>query len=522
MTNSMQGIYSPLPQSLSDSDSDKEISMEPICDNYRKKTAPVYRQNGHSIQIKDDIIKIKRGASKMSTTRKVAFVCSIILCFLPIIIFLWVLPCSELHTCPVKIKDWTYQQEDVELVGEIHLVDGLYKTNLNLAILYKGSYHSPKLLKHGVLSFIGTTGAVAWDFQQETEPHQMNCTVIDVDSNGNFDCLVVDDKGLKAIETVSGQALWHAHSAEEKKTVRDLSLPVAIPDLNNDGVDELLSVFERKSFLVLSGKTGRALAYIQVPGCVEISKLFLNVHLRYLCKNGTLYEVTIDAIQKFIADSRFKISPHKINYGINENVYMAGNMRLTVTNGEDCPKCRSIITLTDENNKLVKSWPFDNAYILDPKFLFFDSAKTKSDSSKGRVNGFIVKIWQWSERYRKLRPSARIHKRNVLMINVNETYFVREISERVALVMLNDTNNIINVSYTEISQICDGNSDNCQPSYANQKDSLLIADIDRDGSKELVSYYSTYLKKNDDWRLISYLKVLRLEEELPKLYGAKK
>lgn len=57
---------------------------------------------------------------------------------------------------------------------------------------------------------------------------------------------------MKAIETVSGQALWHAHSSEEKKLIRNLDLPIAIPDLNNDDVVELLSVFEKVVFYFLS------------------------------------------------------------------------------------------------------------------------------------------------------------------------------------------------------------------------------------------------------------------------------
>lgn len=75
MAHSMQGIYSPLPQSLSDSDSEKELSMEPICTSYNSKNTnnfeDTYRQNGHSIRLDEDIVKIKRGASKMSTARKV-------------------------------------------------------------------------------------------------------------------------------------------------------------------------------------------------------------------------------------------------------------------------------------------------------------------------------------------------------------------------------------------------------------------------------------------------------------------
>lgn len=80
------------------------------------------------------------------------------LCFLPIIIFLWVLPCSELHTCPVKISNWQREHEGVEFKGPISRVEGAYETNHNLAVMYKSSFNSWKSCKYGVVSFIGLTG----------------------------------------------------------------------------------------------------------------------------------------------------------------------------------------------------------------------------------------------------------------------------------------------------------------------------------------------------------------------------
>lgn len=53
---------------------------------------------------------------------------------------------------------------------------------------------------------------------------------------------------MKVIETVSGEALWHAHSSESsevKNWIRNVGLPVVISDLNNDGVEELLSIFKK-------------------------------------------------------------------------------------------------------------------------------------------------------------------------------------------------------------------------------------------------------------------------------------
>jgi hypothetical protein len=59
---------------------------------------------------------------------------------------------------------------------------------------------------------------------------------------------------------------------------------------------------------------------------------------------------------------------------------------------------------------------------------------------------------------------------------------------------------------------------------------VLIADLDQDGSQELISYLTTYTTDNPDgsstasdaskWHLQSRVRVVQLEAELPKLYEA--
>ncbi|XP_076272239.1 uncharacterized protein LOC143203819 [Rhynchophorus ferrugineus] len=529
MAHSMQGIYSPLPQSISDSDSEKEISMEPLCTKYepKNKFENVYRQNGHGVQLEDDVIKIKRGASKMSTARKIAFVSSIILCFLPIIIFLWVLPCTELHTCPVKILNWKYQQSEIELKGPIYLVNGVYKSNYNLAVMYKGSFNSPKALKNGVISFMGLTGSVAWDFQQEVEPLKIDCGSIDTNGDGNLDCLLLDKKGLKAIETISGQALWHAHSAEEKALISNLDMPVVITDLNKDGIAELLCIFDKTSMLVLSGKTGRALANIQVRHCEQIKDLCKidgspEIFSYYCIANSSmdLHHASLSEIEKSFANPQYVMKVTIINEYQETDIYTAGNRRLRINNSIYCTECKSFMSLMGmDSNEVLKSWSFPNAFIMNPKPFSFKPSETKRAQLKGHLNGFIVKIWQWSEHYRRLRP---VNKRSVQPTNSSEAFFSTEVSERVVLITFNETDvQVINASFTEINQVCRMEETNCQPDVENQRDSLLVADIEHDSSTELVSFYSSYTKRGGDWHLTSYVKVLRLEEELPKLYAAK-
>lgn len=53
---------------------------------------------------------------------------------------------------------------------------------------------------------------------------------------------------------------------------------------------------------------------------------------------------------------------------------------------------------------------------------------------------------------------------------------------------------------------------------------VLLADLDKDGSQDLITYLVTYVpsEKTADsptsWSLVSQIRVIRLEHELPKLY----
>lgn len=55
--------------------------------------------------------------------------------------------------------------------------------------------------------------------------------------------------------------------------------------------------------------------------------------------------------------------------------------------------------------------------------------------------------------------------------------------------------------------------------------SVLLTDLDQDGSHELISFSTTYLNYKDrilpskeTWKLVSKVRLIRLESELPKLY----
>lgn len=79
----------------------------------------------------------------MSNTRKLCFIVSIIACIVTVILFIWILPCSDNHSCPAKSErmhthNWLRSYERVELKGAINVVHGLRGRSMNLVFMYRG------------------------------------------------------------------------------------------------------------------------------------------------------------------------------------------------------------------------------------------------------------------------------------------------------------------------------------------------------------------------------------------------
>ncbi|CAH1101524.1 unnamed protein product [Psylliodes chrysocephalus] len=533
MSHSSQGVYIPLPQSLSDSDSEKEEKSNYISNGVNSSKIKFSQpKNGHTQmhEYEDNIGKIKNLNRKLSTRRRAALVFSIFLCFLPIVVFLWILPCQDTNTCSLKIGNWESIHENLELMGPINLVRGIFHKNWNLALIYKGSYSNPKSFKNGVISLLGNNGAVAWDFQQQSYPHEINCTTIDVESNGYYDCLVVDSRGLKVIETISGEALWHAHSIEQK-SIPELEMPIKIEDFDNDGTNELLAVYKKSDLLIISGKTGQALSNIKLPSICSSIKLLKTGNLnsiKYICSKTegikATYETSMSDIKSYYLNSGANIKLNVVENEDNSTFYQAGDKKLIIENLNICPICQSVVTLYSSNNTKLHLWKFDNAVVMNPIPFTFPSSRPLY-SFETYIHGFILKMWYWQDNSLKLSPVTRIYKRNVPVHN--ETFHLNKVSERIILIILKENDvQIENVSLTDIYLICNGpQHNNCQPDFNNQKDSLLIADLDFDNSLELISYSSSYKKidinGDDTWHLTSKINVFRLESEFPKLLEIK-
>lgn len=93
----------------------------------------------------------------------------------------------------------------------------------------------------------------------------------------------------------------------------------------------------------------------------------------------------------------------------------------------------------------------------------------------------------------------------------------------------NDTR-IENISHNNVVQFCRNEQNSvitCQPSLANQANSVNIVDIDQDGSQELISFTSSFVQNSEestpeDWRLVTYVRLLRLQPtDLSNFYKSK-
>lgn len=539
---SSQGIYAPLPQSLSDSDSEKDMPISRPKFTDRNIQNGIHENSHHNGFMRPlqmmKVPEVRKITPNMSTKRKLCFTFSIALCFLTIIIFLWVLPCSESGTCPVKISNWENQHDGIELTGKINVVNSAFKSTLNLALFYKRNLNSPES-QSGVISVLGNNGAVAWYIPQVGTPTDLNCYLIDVNGDDINDCLMLGEIGLESFDPISGTIYWHAHNHTESRVISGLDFPVILQDLNYDNINEILttrnSYNEQSQFVIISGKSGMLMGQISVGHCLEVHIMEITAtYVVYSCRNNnetTYHQISLsEVISKIFNRSDILNSP-KTNFTVPPNAgYNLNGRRLIINNIGTCPRdCRVDITLVDEKSgRNIISWSYQSSYALTPASFSFKATKANLESLKGHINGFILKLWQWygyKPKEKKRRYNSNITKR---LVGTNGTIQVNSIMERVVLITFNNTNfHVINASLTEITQLCfpENYKFHCQPSLENQNNSLLISDLDMDGSQELVSYSSTFVKKNDlkeNWQLVSNMKVIRLEAELPKLYEVTK
>ncbi|XP_021937784.1 uncharacterized protein LOC110838674 isoform X3 [Zootermopsis nevadensis] len=583
----------------------------------------------HESTVGDDISVIKPDGSlphhmePMSPLRKVSFILSILLCGLTIVVFLWVLPC-DCATCPSVplksgTKSWERTLRGLELKGGISVVAGVPGRGRNLVFLAQGDIINAAQTdqnlrdfpasRGGLVSLIGSTGEVAWYIRFLRTLHTMDCSLIDVTGDGAEDCIVVGTgKLLAAVDPIPGNIVWYLHNHQNSnRSAVDLEFPIVLPDLDGDGVRELVTacsfndtserpatLSDRNNFIIISGKMGRIIGEaVNLSSCAHIQDFSVDEkwNIVYTCQEAnkeastgiiSVQELYANATHKQLNVSTYLQSPPLRQYqvmGVSSTVKKVNGRWLTLMNEGHCPNhCNVTVKVTDErrDNETVWNFQHDNTYGMVPAVLVFNnhSGTSTSGALVEPVSGFVLKFWTWTSTNSHM-PSSMLKqsdtmstmssnplfryrlKRSVRYRHLGGERFIRsvitplkqsvrngsdiqvdfhQLKERVVLYTFNATDNhIVNASLNDVTQLCfrHGPSEEdqfCQPDLSFQEQSLLIADLDQDGSQELISYLTTYTTNNPEgssvaldaskWHLQSRVRVVRLEAELPKLYEA--
>lgn len=375
MPESPQGIYAPLPQSLTDSDSEEElhnstasnatarrqsIYPEQYRNNIRISEGGTHIGEGTEITINsnmrrslhcgdstddnrygmfsdltdDNIAILQKTPTKpsMSFLRKCCFIFSIQMCFVTVFVFIWALPCSDQLACPVRNEEirthkWIREYEDIELKGMINVVDGRRGRSKNLVLMYRidkimkdqnVTWHR----KNGIICLVGGNGQVAWFDEMVFEPKAIDCNLIDANQDGSLDCIVVDEYShVGCINPVTGEWIWHSVLQEKNILPSDLyDFPLVLRDLNRDKVPELLVVSSlntnlSNNLVIINGANGQQYSQIYTDSeCDIIHKLQidLNQGVSYSCITNASYEKT-KFLEKLAPQLALKINFTKLS-----------------------------------------------------------------------------------------------------------------------------------------------------------------------------------------------------------------
>ncbi|KAH8295800.1 hypothetical protein KR018_009687 [Drosophila ironensis] len=597
----------------------------------------------------------------MSPARRACFVGSLFLCLFAVVSFVWLVPCGNpdgTGACPAvgdrpKTHNWLNNYTRAELKGGVNVVGGLRAWENNLIFMYRGDAFFPEFRpgnerRNGIICLIGSSGAVAWFVEMVDEPVALDCSLVDIDGNGKTDCLVLDEYGeLGAINPVSGQWLWWFKERSARK-VDAYDFPIILPDLDNDGVLDLLLVTSlsleqrtkslaqekheppaqleaRNVMHLLSGRSGKPIGDgFRIHDCERLNNIKLEAgNVSFSCQRAkgseqlrskSLAELFALITNKSIGSQRLlpaaKISQHR-NHGqrreldAQRNIYSLSGRELVVENRGRCPEdCNVTFVLSevrDGKPSVFRSFSNSGMYGMVPAEWHFKNSKTQ-------MSGFVMKFWKWhglakppkqnatagsgqksnssnhtknmnairdkekqldkeklqdkkkqqqqhQQRLKRSSDSSQEHqfapthhefdvfehlvqKRETFGVpSKNQTkangissvsggnYKMQLITESVILVIfVGADTRIENTSQSNIIQFCrnDRNEVVCQPDLNNQEHSMLIADLDQDGSQELVTYTSTFVHSEEQplsqWKLLTYVRLLRLQSELPAFY----
>lgn len=441
--NGNGGTYAPLKQLLSDSESEddnKHIDLKEVdsCNNMEINSGLHSSKNNYSMSDIDDLntnmntmestmdnVSFLQSdvSNKMSFSRRCAFITSILICVFTIVIFLWGIPCSDVGSCSSnewqdRTTSWELPYEEIELSGSVQIVNGAIPHNKNLIFIYRGNHMRQQEKNdndnvNGVLLIVGNSGKVGWYKRENRIPTDINCKLIDVNKDGQKDCIMSGTEGLlAALNPLSGTYFWDIHKhGNILSNIIAVDFPVVMRDVDKDKVNDLLTVATiypsnyHNSLIIFSGATGNLIGEpLVLDECVVVKIIpeSENMNVTYICKNGTSEAVRVITYPLWYITPRPEkklgkpVAPlsvtkritmtNKKNIGNIRQVFTNGPGKLVVENAGECPNsCRVTLKLILERNGTnFVSWEYsaNHVYAMRPSSFAFANS----------IRGFVIKL----------------------------------------------------------------------------------------------------------------------------------
>ncbi|XP_028043970.1 uncharacterized protein LOC114253331 isoform X3 [Bombyx mandarina] len=437
-TNGNSANYAPLKQILSESESEDDNKLENavqagdgrnmdfntglLVSRNSMSDMDDFNSNLNTMESTMDNVSFLQSdmSSKLSTPRRFAFITSILLCIIVIIVFLWGIPCSDFGSCPGaewqdKTTSWEFPYDEVELSGAVQVVDGAIPFTKNLIFIYRGNHMRKDSLNddnvNGVLLIVGNTGKVGWYTRESRIPTEINCHLIDVNNDKIKDCIVSGSEGLlAAISPLAGTYYWYMHKqGKVLSNIAAIDFPIVMKDMDKDNVSDLLTVAtvypntNHNSLLVISGATGNIIGEpLVMNDCLTVKLISVSETISYICKNGATEAVRDKEYsvlyKKLVTVEHANHTKHakpinkKVNINFKKSIgntrvlYSNGPGKLIVENSGECPdSCKVNLTLLlDRNGSSTVSWEYTANYVFAMKPSTFAFANS--------IRGFVLKL----------------------------------------------------------------------------------------------------------------------------------
>ncbi|XP_040571328.1 uncharacterized protein [Lepeophtheirus salmonis] len=481
----------------------------------------------------------------------------------------WHLPCyscSSVYSTSSSSADYPYTQsftsrnEWVITFDDLVLISGLEVISSSVVV----SGYSENTSSYGMIGFDPESGQILWKRSISSIIHKHGCHLIDVNGDGIKDCIVTGDSGIfAAINPVNGAELWYTR---HHIPLTNLSLPRKLPDLNNDGIPELLSAAAvtlpsgvkdhrqhvRNNLVLLSGKTGKVLGrpYL-IEECTDLGAVNLTSKLaiQFDCTSAVGPDQFEMSLEEFYAKTMHKELPQAIadmttpqgsefyqfeSIGIDSSETIRDSIHLDVSPlKSNCPECGVIVKIWDGfAHRILWSQSWRNAVAFQPLSTRYETERWDSP-----IEGFVFRLWEWESpsdtfkegirrqmypyTYRKkLGYPQSTDVRNegeekddfvIRILNVTETVFYAT---------LNHTKpKLISLVSKKIQQKCiksfNEHTFECTPHFNSHPNSMVIVQNDSEkDSRQLIIVSHSVIRRKKRWRIQTTLQKKRLQKNI--------